>query len=122
MGIIHTTGPKLSKYGPLVPALRELILCPDTPLEVDVEDMIAAGRRPEAFTAIGHGHHHGDRGPSQPPAAQPGSTERLSGRSPPPDYGCATGRRELPPGEGGRAGPVSARRQVSGDRWRRPGR
>jgi (p)ppGpp synthase/HD superfamily hydrolase len=35
VGIIHTTGPKLSKlaskYGPLVPALRELIIRPDTP-------------------------------------------------------------------------------------------
>jgi hypothetical protein len=73
MGIIHTTGPKPSKYGPLVPALRELILRPDTLLEVDVEDMIAAGRRPGAV--------HRDRAwpPSrrqrgQPPAAQPGST------------------------------------------------
>ena len=45
VGIIHTTGPELSKlarkYGPLVPALRELILRPDTPLEADVKDMIA---------------------------------------------------------------------------------
>lgn len=45
VGIIHTTGPKLAKlagkYGPLVPALRELILRPDTPLEADVKDMIA---------------------------------------------------------------------------------
>jgi len=35
VGIIHLTGPKLArlagKYGPLVPALRELILRPDTP-------------------------------------------------------------------------------------------
>ncbi len=46
MGIIHTTGPKLAKlagkYGPLVPAVRELILRPDTPLENNVKDMIAA--------------------------------------------------------------------------------
>jgi (p)ppGpp synthase/HD superfamily hydrolase len=45
VGIIHTTGPKLSKlaskYGPLVPALRELIIRPDTPLEPDVKDMIS---------------------------------------------------------------------------------
>jgi len=40
-------GPALStiaragKYAPLVPALRELILRPDTPLEADVKDMIA---------------------------------------------------------------------------------
>ena len=44
-GIIHITGPKLSKladkYDSLVPALRELILCPDTPPEADVKDMIA---------------------------------------------------------------------------------
>ena len=78
VGIIHTTGPKLSKlarkYGPLVPALRELIVRPDTPLEADVKDMIAAqldaaqGR----FDAIGHGRD-GDSGASQPPGAQPGS-------------------------------------------------
>ena len=46
VGIIHLTGPKLAKmvgkYGPLVPVLRELILRPDTPLETDVKDMIAA--------------------------------------------------------------------------------
>jgi hypothetical protein len=44
VGIIHLTGPKLTKlagkYGPLVPALRELILRPDTPLATDVKDMI----------------------------------------------------------------------------------
>ena len=37
VGLIHTTGPKLSKlagkYRPLVPVLRELILRPDTPLD-----------------------------------------------------------------------------------------
>ena len=46
VGIIHLTRPKLAKlarkYAPLVPALRELILRPDTPLETDVKDMIAA--------------------------------------------------------------------------------
>jgi hypothetical protein len=40
-----------------VPALRELILRPDTPLEADVKDMIAgkfdAAR--ERFAAIGYG-------------------------------------------------------------------
>ena len=45
VGIIHTTGPKLSKlageYGPLVPALREFILRTDTPLDADVKDKIA---------------------------------------------------------------------------------
>jgi hypothetical protein len=57
-----------------VPALRELILRPDTPLEADVKDMIASqldaahGR----FAAIWHGRH-GDSMPSQPSAVQPGS-------------------------------------------------
>src|SRR5260370_19253512 len=61
VGIIHTTGPKLSKlarkYGPLVPALRARILRPDTPLDADVKDMIAAqldaaqGRSPRSGTA-----------------------------------------------------------------------
>ncbi len=45
VGLVHTTGPKLSKlarkYRPLVPALRELILRPDTPLAPDVKDKIA---------------------------------------------------------------------------------
>jgi len=45
VGLMHTTGPKLaalaSKYRPLVPVLRELILRPDTPLEPDIKRMIA---------------------------------------------------------------------------------
>ena len=71
VGIIHTTGPKLArlarKYGPLVPALRELILRPDTPLEADVKDLIA-GQLDEAqgrFAAIAHGPH-GDSDTSPP--------------------------------------------------------
>jgi hypothetical protein len=70
VGVIHTTGPKLArlarKYGPLAPALRELILRPDTPLEADVKDMIvgqleaAQGR----FAAIERGH--GDSASSPP--------------------------------------------------------
>lgn len=36
MGLIHTTGPRLTelarKYAPLVPVLQELIVRPDTPL------------------------------------------------------------------------------------------
>ena len=76
VGIIHLTGPKLAKlarkYGPLVPALRELILRPDTQLEAGVKDMIAgqldAGQ--ERFAAIRHGHP-GDRGTGQPPGAPP---------------------------------------------------
>jgi hypothetical protein len=45
VGLIHTTGPKLSKlarkYRPLVAVLRELILRPDTPLDSDIKQMIA---------------------------------------------------------------------------------
>jgi hypothetical protein len=45
VGLIHTTGPRLTKlagkYRPLVPVLRELILRPDTPFDSDVKDMIA---------------------------------------------------------------------------------
>ena len=76
VGIIHTTGPKLSKltrkYGPLVPALRALILRPDTPLDAGVKDLIAAqlDAAQARFAAIGHG----DRGASQPPGARPGSS------------------------------------------------
>ncbi len=79
VGLIHTTGPKLAKlarkYGPLVPALRELILRPDTPLEVGVKEMIAAqfDAAQARFATLGHGHH-GDRGTSQPPGAQPGTS------------------------------------------------
>jgi (p)ppGpp synthase/HD superfamily hydrolase len=45
VGLIHTTGPKVTrlatKYRPLVPVLLHLILDPDTPLEPDVKDTIA---------------------------------------------------------------------------------
>jgi hypothetical protein len=45
VGVIHTTGPTLSRlarnYGPLMPALRELILGLDAPQDTDVKDMIA---------------------------------------------------------------------------------
>jgi hypothetical protein len=57
VGIIHLTGPKLAaKYAPLVPALRELILRPDTPLETDVKDMIVGqlDTARERFAAIRH--------------------------------------------------------------------
>ncbi len=79
MGIIHTTGPKLSKlvgkYGPLVSALRALILRPDTPLDADVKDMIAAqlDAAQERFAAIGHGRDP-DSGASQPSVGRPGSS------------------------------------------------
>ena len=78
VGIIHTTGPKLAKlagkYGPLVPALRELILRPDTPLENNVKDMIAAqlDAALERLTVIGH-DRDGDSGTSQASGAAPGS-------------------------------------------------
>jgi hypothetical protein len=61
IGVIHLTGPKLSrlarKYGPLVPVLRELILRPDTPLDADVKTMIAAqlDTAQSRFAAIWHG-------------------------------------------------------------------
>jgi HD domain len=78
VGIIHTTGPKLAKlagkYGPLVPALRELILRPDTPLANDIKDMIA-GQLDAAqarFAAIGYGPR--GSGPSRPLAAWPSSS------------------------------------------------
>ena len=79
VGIIHTTGPKLAKlagkYGPLVPALRELILRPDTPLENNVKDMIAAqlDAALERLTVIGHGCD-GESGTSQASGAAPGSS------------------------------------------------
>ncbi len=61
VGLIHTTGPKLDKlagkYSPLVPVLRELILRPDTPLDADVKEHIAAqlDRAAGRFAAIRHG-------------------------------------------------------------------
>ena len=61
VGLIHTTGPKLGKlagkYAPLVPVLRELILRPDTPLDDDVKERIAAQLDSAAcrFAAIRHG-------------------------------------------------------------------
>ena len=58
VGLFYTTGPKLpklaAKYRPLVPALRELVLRPDTPLDPDVKDMIARqlGSAEARLTAI----------------------------------------------------------------------
>ena len=78
VGIIHTTGPKLSKlagkYGPVVPVLRELILRPDTPLAADVKDMIASqlDTAQERFVSIGHGRD-GNSAASQPATTQSGS-------------------------------------------------
>ena len=76
VGIIHLTGPKLAKlagkYAPLVPALRELILRKDTPLEADVKDMIAAqfDAARERFAAIRPGPP-GNSGTSQPRGGPP---------------------------------------------------
>lgn len=45
VGLFYTTGPRVvrlaAKYGPLVRALRGLVLCADTPLDDDVKAMIA---------------------------------------------------------------------------------
>jgi hypothetical protein len=44
VGIVHTSGPKVTraatKYAPLVPALRRLVVLPDTPLAPAVKDHI----------------------------------------------------------------------------------
>jgi hypothetical protein len=57
-----------------VPTLRELILSPDTPLENDVKDMIAAqlDAAEDRFAAIRHGRR-GDSAISPPSGAEPGS-------------------------------------------------
>jgi hypothetical protein len=80
VGIIHTTGPKLPelacKYGPLVPALRVLILRLDTPLEDDVKGTIAAqlGAAQARLAAIRHDHHGAvPLLPGPAPGAKPGT-------------------------------------------------
>jgi hypothetical protein len=58
LGLPYTTGPRLvelaAKYRPLAPVLRELTLRPDTPLDLDVKDKIAAQLRAaeDRFAAI----------------------------------------------------------------------
>ena len=75
VGLVHTTGPKLAKlarkYRPLVPALCELILRPDTPLALDVKNKIAGQLRnaEERFAAICYDDEPGNS-PGQPSAAQ----------------------------------------------------
>lgn len=60
VGLIHTTGPRLSrlagKCAPLVPVLRGLILRHDTPLDADVKQRIAGQLDSAAarFAAIWH--------------------------------------------------------------------
>jgi len=57
-GLIHTTGPRLrrlaDKYAPLVPALRDLIARPDTPLDAAVKEHILAqiDRAADRFAAV----------------------------------------------------------------------
>jgi hypothetical protein len=69
VGLMHTTGPKLStlasKYRPLVPVLRALIFRPDTPLDSDVKDMIARQlETAEARFAVICPDHDAGRGPA----------------------------------------------------------
>jgi HD domain len=58
VGLIHTTGPALTrlagKYAPLVPVLRDLINRPDTPLSRDARALILRqlDRAQQRFTAI----------------------------------------------------------------------
>ena len=80
VGIITTTGPKLPeldrKYGPLVPALRVLILRPDTPREDDVKGTIAAqlDAAQARLAAIRHDHHGAvPLLPGPAPGAKPGT-------------------------------------------------
>ena len=67
VGLIHTTGPKLStlarKYRPLVPVLRELILRADTPLDSDVKHMIVRhlDNAEDRFAAICDDHDRAQR-------------------------------------------------------------
>ena len=78
VGLIHATGPKLSrlasKYCPLVPVLRELILRVDTPLDSGVKDKIVRqlDNAADRFAAIFHQSAPGTS-PGQPPAAPPDS-------------------------------------------------
>jgi HD domain len=58
VGLIHTTGPALTrlagKYAPLVPVFREMITRPDTPLSSDAKELILRqlDRAEQRFTAI----------------------------------------------------------------------
>jgi len=135
--IIYTTGPKLARlagqYGPLVPALRELILRPDTPLEAGVKDMIAgqldAAR--DRFAAIGPGRD-GDSTAGPPFGAQPGPAWQLPPEPPGPGQAHANDHpgkagaqasRFTMPGPGDRGGGPACRGEaadVAGQQY--PGR
>ena len=58
VGLIHTTGPRVTKlagkYAPLVPVLRDLIARPDTPLDLAARERILnqLDRAEERFSAI----------------------------------------------------------------------
>ncbi|MWA02849.1 HD domain-containing protein [Actinomadura sp. LD22] len=60
VGLMHTTGPKVRKlarkYRPLVPALKDLVDRPDTPLDAEVKRHITGqlDRADERFAAILH--------------------------------------------------------------------
>jgi HD domain len=68
VGLIHSTGPQLSrlarKYAPLVPVLKELIGRPDTPLNAEVKARILSqfDRAQQRFAAI-----QPEAGPASPP-------------------------------------------------------
>ena len=55
VGLFHTSGPSLprraAKYRPLLPVLRDLVLHPDTPLDVDVKNAIA-GQLDKAYVRL----------------------------------------------------------------------
>jgi HD domain len=73
VGLIHTTGPKLgnlvSKYAPLVPALKDLIARPDTPLSDEVKAHILGqlDRAQLRFAAIQPVADPGEPGHAKPP-------------------------------------------------------
>lgn len=73
VGLIHTTGPKIgslaSKYAPLVPALKELIARPDTPLSDEVKTHILGqlDQAQQRFAAIEPAREPGTLDPKTTP-------------------------------------------------------